>query len=78
MVDRTTTTAGAFVRQFAHFTDLALSRPVVVTRNGRPRSVLISFEEYERLKRFDQQSFLAADTPEQFLPLIEELANMPE
>jgi PHD/YefM family antitoxin component YafN of YafNO toxin-antitoxin module len=75
MADRTTTTSGEFVRQFAHFTDLALSHPVVVTRNGRPRSVLISFEEYERLKRRDQQAFLAADTPERFLPAIEELAN---
>ncbi len=77
MADRTTTTAGAFVRQFAYFTDLALSRPVVVTRNGRPRSVLISFEQYERLKQRDQDSFLAADTPERFLPSIEELANRP-
>jgi len=75
MADRTTTTSGEFVRKFAHFTDLALSHPVVVTRNGRPRSVLISFEEYERLKRRDQQVFLAADTPERFLPSIEELAN---
>jgi PHD/YefM family antitoxin component YafN of YafNO toxin-antitoxin module len=65
------------VRQFAYFTDLALSRPVVVTRNGRPRSVLISFEQYERLKQRDQDSFLAADTPERFLPSIEELANRP-
>jgi len=75
MAEQNTTTAGEFVRQFAHFSDLALSQPVVVTRNGRPRSVLISFEEYERLKRRDQQAFLAADTPERFLPSIEELAN---
>jgi PHD/YefM family antitoxin component YafN of YafNO toxin-antitoxin module len=44
-----------------------LARPVVVTRNGRARNVLISVEEYERLKKRDQQSFLAADTPEEFL-----------
>lgn len=74
----TTTTAADLVRQFAHFSDLALSQPVVVTRNGRPRSVLLSFEEYERLKRRDQQAFLASDTPEQFLASIEELANAPE
>jgi PHD/YefM family antitoxin component YafN of YafNO toxin-antitoxin module len=75
MSDRATTTAAEFVRQFAHFSDLALSRPVIVTRNGRPRSVLLSFEEYERLRRRDQQAFLAADTPERFLQSIEERAK---
>ncbi len=78
MPDHTTTTAGELVRQFAHYSDVALSHPVVVTRNGRPRNVLLSFAEYERLKRRDQQAFLAADTPERFLPSIEELANRQE
>jgi hypothetical protein len=36
--------------------------------------VLLSIEEYERLKQRDQQVFRAADTPEQFLPDIEKLA----
>lgn len=78
MASHITTTAGELVRQFAHFSDVALTEPVVVTRNGRPRSVLLSFAEYERLKRRDQQAFKAADTPEQFLGSIEELANRPE
>ncbi len=70
-----TTSAGELVRQFAHYSDLALTGPVVVTRNGRPRNVLISIAEYERLKLRDQQAFQAADTPEQFLPAIETLAT---
>ncbi len=78
MPNPTTTTAGELVRQFAHFSDIALSHPVVVTRNGRPRNVLLSFEEYQRLKRNDQQAFLAADTPKEFLASIEELANSAE
>ena len=69
------TTAGQLVRQFAHYSDVALGQPVVVTRNGRPRNVLISFDEYERLKSRDQQAFLAAETPEEFLADIETLAN---
>lgn len=73
--DRITTTAGDLVRQFSHYSDVALSRPVVVTKNGRPRNVLISVEEYERLKQRDQQAFLAAETPEQFLAEIEALAQ---
>jgi prevent-host-death family protein len=69
------TSAGELVRQFSHYSDVALSQAVVVTRNGRPRNVLLSVEEYERLKRRDQQAFLAADTPEHFLSDIEELAG---
>lgn len=64
---RITTTAGELVRQFSHFSDMALVQPVIVTKNGRARNVLISVEEYERLKVRDQESFLAADTPEEFL-----------
>jgi PHD/YefM family antitoxin component YafN of YafNO toxin-antitoxin module len=48
---------------------------VVITKDGHPRNVLISFEEYERLKTRDQQAFLAADTPEEFLTEIEALAS---
>jgi len=47
---------------------------VPVTKNGRPRTVLLSVEEYERLKRRDQQAFFAAETPERFLKDIEALA----
>jgi prevent-host-death family protein len=72
---RVVTTAGDLVRQFSHYSDVALARPVVVTKNGRPRNVLISVEEYERLKRLDQQAFRAADTPKHFLADIRELAG---
>jgi prevent-host-death family protein len=74
-VKAVSTTAGELVRQFSHYSDVALSQAVVVTKNGRPRNVLISVEEYERLKSRDQQAFLAADTPERFLVDIEETAR---
>jgi PHD/YefM family antitoxin component YafN of YafNO toxin-antitoxin module len=54
---------------------VALAKPVVVTKNGRARNVLISVGEYERLKQRDQQAFLAGDTPERFLADIEKLAR---
>lgn len=70
-----TASAGDVVRQFSHYSDIALHEPVVVTRNGRPRNVMISVEEYERLKRRDQQAFTAAETPERFLADLEALAK---
>jgi hypothetical protein len=35
--------------------DLALVQPVTITNNGRDRLVLLSAEEYRRLKRRDRQ-----------------------
>ena len=48
--------AGEFQRRVGEFADIALTRPVTITRNGRDRTVLISAEEYARLKRRDRQS----------------------
>jgi len=73
--ERVVTSAGELVREFSHFSDVALAKPVVVTKNGRPRNVLISVEEYERLKQRDQLAFRAADTPERFLADIEAVAG---
>jgi hypothetical protein len=35
--------------------DLALTQAIAVTRNGRERTVMISVEEYYRLKRRDRR-----------------------
>jgi len=35
--------------------DRALTEPVTITRNGRDRLVLMSVEEYDRLKRRDRR-----------------------
>ena len=47
--------AADFQRNIGRYQDLALTQPVAVTRNGRERTVLISVEEYLRLKRRDRQ-----------------------
>ena len=44
-----------FQRNIGRYQDLALRQPVAVTRNGRERTVLISTEEYARLKRRDRE-----------------------
>ena len=72
---RTTATAAEVARKFSHYSDIALGEPVVVTRNGRPRNVLISMEEYERLTERDQLAFLAEDTPERFVAALEAIAR---
>jgi prevent-host-death family protein len=47
--------AAEFQRNIGRYQDLALTQPVAVTRNGRERTVLISTEEYARLKRRDRE-----------------------
>lgn len=47
--------AAEFQRNIGRYQDIALVQPVAVTRNGRERIVIISVEEYHRLKRRDRQ-----------------------
>jgi PHD/YefM family antitoxin component YafN of YafNO toxin-antitoxin module len=47
--------AAEFQRNIGRYQDMALVQPVAVTRNGRGRTVMISIEEYHRLKRRDRQ-----------------------
>ncbi|WP_227254478.1 type II toxin-antitoxin system prevent-host-death family antitoxin [Frigoriglobus tundricola] len=58
--------SGELQRKIGHIQDLALAQPVTITTNGRDRLVLLSAEEYRRLKRRDRQvmgleDFTAAD-----------------
>jgi PHD/YefM family antitoxin component YafN of YafNO toxin-antitoxin module len=47
--------AAEFQPNIGRYQDLALTRAVAVTRDGRERTVLISVDEYQRLKRRDRQ-----------------------
>jgi prevent-host-death family protein len=43
-----------FVRNFGALADKALAEPLTITKNGQDRLVLLSVEEYERLKLRDR------------------------
>jgi len=43
------------------YEDVALTRPVTITRDGEDRTVLISAAEYSRLKRRDRRVMGLAD-----------------
>lgn len=47
--------AAEFQRNIGRYQDLALREPVAVTRNGRESTVMISADEYRRLKRRERQ-----------------------
>jgi prevent-host-death family protein len=59
-----------FGKEVGHYQDAALNQPVVVTRNGRDRTVMISAEEYARLKRRDRQVFGTGEAPEEVIDAV--------
>lgn len=64
-------TSAEFIRNYGSVTDAALAGPVTITRNGRPRLVLLSSEEFERLKRRDRRAVAVETLGEEDLALIE-------
>ena len=63
--------ASEFQKNIGRYQDMALTRPVAVTRNGRERTVLISSEEYHRLKRRDRRVMSLGDFTDADIAAIE-------
>jgi prevent-host-death family protein len=62
-----------FQKNFGRYQDAALVEPVTVTRNGRERVVLLSVEEYQRLKRRDRQVLRIEDFSDEDIAAIRAL-----
>jgi prevent-host-death family protein len=60
-MDMMTVSAAEFQRHFGRYQDEALLRPVAITRNGRERLVVLSSEEYHRLRRRSREVLRAGD-----------------
>ena len=56
---------------------MALTKAVTITKNGRERTVLISAEEYERLKRRDRRAIAAGELTDRQIAALRE-AKVPE
>ena len=55
-----TVTAAELQRQFGRYRDLALREPVSITHHGRESLVVLSADEYRRLKSLDDRQALYA------------------
>lgn len=66
-----TVTAAAVSKNFGAYQDAAVRDPVIITKNGRPRTVLIAYEDYMRLTRRDRKVELTSDLTEDELSAIE-------
>jgi PHD/YefM family antitoxin component YafN of YafNO toxin-antitoxin module len=65
--------AAEFQRHIGRYQDMALVQPVAVTRNGRERTVMISAEEYQRLKRRDRRVLELDDFTDADIAALEEI-----
>jgi len=63
-MDALKVSAADFQRNIGRYQDIALRQPVAVTRNGRESCVLISTQEYRRLKRRDREVLAIEDFTE--------------
>jgi len=63
-------TTAEFIKGYGTLADKALVEPVTITKNGRDRLVLVSADEYERLRRRDRRAFRAEELSEADVTLI--------
>ena len=70
-------TSAEFQRKIGLYQDKALAEPVTITKNGRDRLVLLSVEEYRRLKRRDRRVFSIDEITDEQLAAVE-AARVPE
>lgn len=59
-----------FLKNYGSLSDKALSEPVTITRNGRERLVLVSVEEYERLKHRNRRVVTLREMTKEEIELI--------
>ncbi|HJU20153.1 MAG TPA: type II toxin-antitoxin system prevent-host-death family antitoxin [Stellaceae bacterium] len=71
-------TTAEFIKHYGTLADKALTEPITITKNGRDRLVLVSAEEYERLRRRDRRAFRAEELSEADVSLIAEAEVPPE
>jgi PHD/YefM family antitoxin component YafN of YafNO toxin-antitoxin module len=61
-----------FIKRYGALSDKALSEPVTITRNGRDRPVLLSAEEFERMRRYAPRARGVEELTDQELAMIGE------
>ncbi|MCW2308981.1 type II toxin-antitoxin system Phd/YefM family antitoxin [Rhodobium gokarnense] len=59
------------IRKFGRYRDIARREPVTIVNHGRESLVLLSSEEYQRLKRRDREVLRLQDMDEGFLEALE-------
>jgi prevent-host-death family protein len=67
----TTVTAAELAKHFGAYQDAAVREPVIITKNGRPRTVLLAYEDFQRLARRDRRVQLTSELSEAEIAAVE-------
>jgi prevent-host-death family protein len=77
-MDMVRVTASEFQRSFGQLSDRALKETVAITKQGRDHLVLLSAEEYARLKRRDRKVGLAGELSDEWLSSVRKAQAPPK
>jgi prevent-host-death family protein len=66
-----TLSASEFQDRVGEALDRSLSQPVLITKHGRPRNVVLSYDEYERLSSRDRRAVRAQDLTDEDIAALE-------
>jgi prevent-host-death family protein len=66
-----TLSASEFQDRVGEALDRSLKQPVLITKHGRPRNVVLSYEEYERLRDRDRRAVRAEDLTDEDIAALE-------
>ena len=66
----TKVTASEFQQAFGQLSDKARHEPVVITKHGKDSLVVMSADEWARLKRRDRRVGLATELPEEWVEAV--------
>jgi prevent-host-death family protein len=77
IMQTTKVTASEFQQAFGALSDKARHEPVIITKHGRDSLVVMSVEEWERLKRRDRTVGRTTELPEEWVEAVRE-AKVPD
>ena len=66
-----TLSASEFQDRVGETLDRSLSQPVLITKHGRPRNVVLSYDEYERLRARDRRAVRAEHLTDEDIAALE-------
>lgn len=66
-----TVTAAEVSKNFGAYQDAAVREPVIITKNGRPRTVLMAYEDFVRMSKRDRRVQRTVDLTEDEIAAIE-------
>ena len=64
------TTTAEVAENFGQFADKAMTEPVTITQHGRDHLVLLSAEEYARLKQGDRRAWRTGEAPPEIVEAV--------